>query len=755
MQKLRITSVLITLIMIFCGVFTSCGGKNTVFSTGPLAEKTKADNVFFKDSESYETVAKNSFIELCADKKNHSIIVKDLTTGYKWSALKKSFTDGSYAFALTLYTDNGIYEFNTQADSVAMSSSVSSIENGILSVTYTISNNKETAKKAQEEMTAEDIFAIFTVTYELKNQSVVMTIDTADLVCTKGAFVKDISIMPCFASDETDSNDDWFLIPDNSGALMNLSRKDDSTNSININVYGNDPYNHSETESASATLPVFGAKRGNSAFIAVITDGDALASIKANRSAEGKLSAIYPVFTITQVKHIDETSVYKGVSYNGKISVSYKFLSGSNATYSAMASAAREEFILSSRLSSEKSTEVDNLPFNLTVVGAEKSEILTTTNQTTDILGILKGKGISNIVLSYNGIYKGGTANSNIYTSAINNKNGGKNGLESLYDYTQKQGCTLLLGANIFSSGRNYSIGKNSFEISGKTAEFMMQNDLGYNSNASSSFLSRIGKEASDLGTEKANPAIYSEDTFFEMNLMNLSAFSTSFTKYLDSDITSYADGISVTDAGQILYSDGNNTRQDAMNEISSMLRAVSNYGVLSVSGGNLYSLYNASYITNMQFDTFYPESEAYEAVPFAQAVLHGNVLYSGLPIDAGNPLYRYNMLRFIEYGAVPAYEWIYEDANIYCYSGYLLSERLSEIVDFYNDASEMFSDLTDETITDHRKITNDSDGNDVTGVYCTTYSDGTEIYVNYTGSIVTTDGNIAIGPYDYVKVKR
>ena len=112
-------------------------------------------------------------------------------------------------------------------------------------------------------------------------------------------------------------------------------------------------------------------------------------------------------------------------------------------------------------------------------------------------------------------------------------------------------------------------------------------------------------------------------------------------------------------------------------------------------------------------------------------------------------------MLRYIEYGAVPSYEWIYSEANIYCYSGYLLSDRIAEIVEFYNDTTEIFTSLADETIINHRKIEKDADGNAITGVYCTTYSDGTEIYVNYSGSIASTPENIAIGPYDYVKVKR
>ncbi len=751
MQNLKRILKAVAVFLIICIMLSSCAS-STGFRTGNVIENTVADKKFHLDSGKYETVAKNSFIEMSIDKLNHSLVVKDIDNDYKWSSLGTE-NKNAFGFQVTLYTKNGIYKLNSQDNSTAFGASSYEVKDGVANVTYIMSDNRNTASKTAEDMTDDDIFVKLPVKYELKNQTVYMSIDFTSVSHTENAFISEISVMPHFSGNGKNSEGDWFLIPDNSGALMHLDKNDDKTDNIRVNVYGKDPYNNTAEQTASAILPVFCVKRGNSGFIAVITEGDALANINAVRNKD--FAYIYPSFNITEVSEKSENSVYAGKSYSGKIEIAYKFLSGDNVTYTAMASAAREEFVINSSLSSDKTEIAENLPFNLTIVGAESRNILTTTDQATDILGILKAKGISNIVINYNGLYKGGTSASNVYISSVNKKTGGKTGLKDFYNYTQKQGCTLLLGANILSSGRSFLPHQKAYNITSDNMFFSQQNDLGYNKLASSSLLTRIGKEAYNLGQEKVNTSVYSPVTAFDMNVMNISSFKNSFTKYLDSNITEYTDGISVTDAGIVLGSDSNTTRQDVMNDVSSMLRAVSNYGTLSVSGGNLYSLYNASYITNMLFDTFYPESDAYESVPFAQAVLHGKLHYSGLPIDAGSPLYKYNMLRYIEYGAIPAYEWIYENENVYCYSGYLLSERLSEVVEFYNDASEMLADVADETITDHKKITKNSDGENISGVYCTVYSDGTEIYVNYTGSIVTTDDNIAIGPYDYVKVKR
>lgn len=738
-----------------CVLLSSCATGGVKFRTGEIIDAKSAGSNYHTFSGKTETVAKNEFIELGIDKNNHSVIVKDLLTNHIWSALSEQTNETAYAFGLSLYTRNGIYKLNTQDNSVAFSSSSFSIDNGVLSVSYMLTDNSETAKKSIEDMTGNDIFVSFTVTFSMKNQSVYVDIDLSQMVYTQGAFISDFTVMPFFGASYSDSADDYFFIPDNSGAVMHLDKNDAATDNIKVQIYGENPYNEADYYAASATIPVFGIKRGNSAFAAIITDGDALASINAKRSANEEPSSVYSEFVITEVKATENKRYFKGIAYNGKISIAYKFLSDSNATYSGMASASREEFIANSVLSSSKTDIQNEFPFYLTVVGGADSKKLTTINQTNDILRILKGKGINNIILSYKGLLSGGFTQRNLYTSSVNNKLGGKAGLEELYEYTRTQNCRLMLGTNIFSSSKSFLPTEKASSIQNDNASFVMKNDLAFNSNAGNGLYTRIGSKSFQLGKEKMNSAIYSQTPEYIMNLMSIDRLHDKFQTYLEDDIFSIIDGITVTDAGKTIYSDQKNDRQTAMNTVSSLLRAVSNYGILGIEGGNIYSVYNADIVAGMEFDTFYQESEHYESVPFAQSVLHGTVLYSGNPIDAGNPLYRYEMLRYIEYGAVPSYEWIYSEANIYCYSGYLLSERISEIVEFYNDATAIFTDLADDTIKKHRKIEKDADGKAVSGVYCTTYSDGTEIYVNYTGSIVSTSENIAIGPYDYVKVKR
>ncbi len=754
MNNVKKITVMICLFTALCILLTSCTSADKISATDIFTAENSG-KAFRTPSADTEIISKGTYTNLIFDKKTCTVSVRDEESKYTWETLTGTDNPYSYAFGLTLFTEKGIYELNTQDNAVAFDTASYEKNDNNLTVSYILSDKKETAEKPFEEITENDVYAAFSVVYTMTEQTMSVTLNTAEMKLTPDSFISEISVLPCFGASYADGNNDTFLIPDGPGAVMHLKNADADTDSISVKVYGDDPFTETATQSASSTVPVFGIRRNNSAFAAVITKGDALAVINAQRKQDKLPSHAGVTFDITPVI-ADENGVpsKKGASYYGEITIKYKFLSGENADYISMAAAAREEFIANGTLSSSPVDKNTDIPFNLTVVGADGTGVLTTTEQTLDILGILKGKGINNIKLNYKGLLSGGLAQKNLYTASVSNKLGGNEGLGRLYEYTKKQGCELLINTNIFSSSVKYPVNK-SESVSGNSAFYDMPNDLGYKENTSNSLVTRIGKSASELGKQKTNPSIYAPETSFRMNLMSLPSFSDKFSSFLESDIMKSADGIAISDAGRVLYSDSRTDRETAKNFISGQTRAVSNYGTLTVEGGNIYTLYNASLVSGMEFDTFYIESSDYEPVPFVQAILHGYVFYTGTPIDAGDPLYRYDMLRFIEFGALPSYEWIYSNTNIFCYSGYLLAERVSEIVDFYNDASEILGTVADETIVSHKKIKKDADGNAVSGVYCTTYSDGTEVYVNYTGSIVSTSGNIAVGPYDYVAVKR
>ena len=99
-------------------------------------------------------------------------------------------------------------------------------------------------------------------------------------------------------------------------------------------------------------------------------------------------------------------------------------------------------------------------------------------------------------------------------------------------------------------------------------------------------------------------------------------------------------------------------------------------------------------------------------------------------------------MLKSIEYGAIPHYEWYFtqtDESDIYHYMTSLSEARL-----LYENMKNMFSDLRDQRITSHEEVKKN--------VMHTVYSNGSEIYVNYNDKAVTV-GGITIDPSGFLRV--
>lgn len=751
-KSFRIMILLLTL----CLLFTSCsnGAKPTSYPV-TQAEVSSADDSVHTSSGKTETIAKEDFIELLLDTETLAVGVRDTSCGYTWTSLPDDRNETAYAFGVTLCTKNGVYRLNTQDHSVAFGTASYETDDGTLTVRYSLSDNAETAKKSAEELTKDDVYVSFAVVYRLSAQSMRLAVDCDSVICSPGAVLSEISVLPYFGAFTGTDAKDYLFIPDGPGALMHTNTADTATGTVSVSVYGADAYT-TQTDTADAILPVFGIGHKNVAMTAILTDADALATITAHRQSESEPARIGADFALTPTSLAENgQTLIAGETYRGRIEICYRFLSGSDVNIMELASAAREELIHQGALSSARYEECHTIPFCLTFTGTDGDKDLTTIQQAIDILSLLKGKRLDSISLRYKGLFDGGIGQKDLYRSDIRQKLGGKDALSSLYAYTSSQNYELLLDINIFSSSKAYSSRFSSRSLGGPAAVFTQENLLAFHENKSDSLSSRIGNDTVEEGKSKSNASLYTAEKSYPMYLMNLAKLPDRFSSFLNGSALDSADGFAVSDAGTCLYSSGNLNRQDTKNLITEQLRAVAAYGKLTVQGGNLYTVYNADRITDMAFDTFYRESDAYEPVPFAQAVYHGYTTYTGSAIDAADPLYRYRMLQAIEFGAFPAFSWVYDSTDIYCYSGYVLSERMEEITQYYEDAAVMLSDLTDDTIVSHQKITKNSDGDTISGVYRTVYSDGTEIYVNYSGSVVTTPDNIVIGAHDYARVKR
>ena len=125
--------------------------------------------------------------------------------------------------------------------------------------------------------------------------------------------------------------------------------------------------------------------------------------------------------------------------------------------------------------------------------------------------------------------------------------------------------------------------------------------------------------------------------------------------------------------------------------------------------------------------------------VPFYQMLLHGYVDYAGQSINLSYDSNEY-LLRSLEFGAIPyftlitekntnitstAYETVYFSVND--------GAHLENIAKIYERVAPYYTAIQGQKLISHETLATD--------LFCTTYENGSKMYVNYSNSDITLDG--------------
>ena len=426
-------------------------------------------------------------------------------------------------------------------------------------------------------------------------------------------------------------------------------------------------------------------------------------------------------------------------SYDGDIGLCIRFLGGSNADYTGMAAAAREQLIRERILSTRTVEEQEYLPLDLTVIGVSddtlfsfkrlnlrKEKTFTDFEQALDMLTRMKSKGINSIKLRYKGALSGGTDQSSIMTASLLARLGTRSDLKDLVEYVNAQNMEMYLDVNLLSAakGDSFSSGRTAGSIFGKKAEYNAINN-------------------SPLGKDK-----------YAKRLLGMKYVEKSIIEILKDTRFSQFTGFCLNDVGSLLYSDYKNSfnRQESAEMISEQLPSLTANMKLMTDTGNFHVIKNVSFISHLPTSASQSRS-AYVSVPFLQLVLHGIVGYSGEPLNFSENA-KTSVLRCVEYGASPAYEWTYSgtyadkknksDEDSTEASGVYYENWIASASEFYERADAALKDLQAARMTSHSEI--------MSGVFCTEYDTGAKIYVNYTESDVTVSG-ITVPAGDFIRI--
>lgn len=732
-MKINITykRIAFAALIIFMLTFLLCGCTGNRIQNYKLSGETiksPSDLSFsstkMKDDKN-NLIASSGMTALYYSPKTASPVIQNQNT--IWRSLPREVNEksGEIPAVLTLEVMNEgqCYVLNSQTDCVkAKTHKMTKNENGF-SVEYLFSVG-DSQKPAQIAVP---------VNFYLEDGSFFVSVNCNNIVCGDGYIITNLSLMNYFGCDSEASQGDYILVPDNSGAIIDTYNAGEDFGGVSFKVYG-------DTEKNNSLVGVYGFKKKTSAFVTMIEKGDAIATINADVSSHCGYNRVGADFEITQTMTNEEKDrIYiSGESYSGEIRLCYRFVSGNSADYSGMAIACREHLIRTGVLSADTVEETGDLPFVLSTVGEAVSPLgkvrtLTSYEQLLDMLTYLKGKGFPNIAVRYKGTLTGGTNQVAISKCSLLTSLGSQQQLKELQDYMSAQRMKLYFDLG-FTSCAPSSV---------KSAELAKDLTGGQYSLCTTNLLGAESKSA-----------LASFDKI-EENIIDIFALTKK----------SSISNISVSDASAFLYCDPFNgaTRADVADMIKSESMSLTTIGDLMTEKGNFYMIKNVSVISSLPLTASYRESACYKSVPFIPLLLHAITQYSCEPINLSSDSQK-SMLRCVEYGALPQFEWCYEELEEESFkdldeaepngeekeaqqenevSPYSYSDWATSAYAFYEKANRAFGDIMDSRMTAHYEVQQ--------GVYCTEYGE-TSIYVNYTNSDVTI-GGVTISANDFMRV--
>lgn len=700
-----------------------------------------------EDYGGYRKVSETRALKLFYNEEEDAIQVHDKANGYIWS----SMTDwDSYG----LEKPNPMARSNTGSMFALVFSDIKANE-GKLNKVYT------GMERSTRRVSAIDNGISIEYTFPLLQMKVVLEVTLDDdglklripsdrIEEEERNLLMSLELLPAFgASNNKDSG--YILYPDGCGGLLdyaNYNNRPNNLTTLSWGVYG--PYNSYITKyflstgilgnlytppKYEASLPVFGVKKGGSAFLAYVSEGEA--QCKINISPEGYIVPFNRVsfelqyrntfeIILSNISAGSEANVKKGIKVDKErmrqdYEMHYVFLNGESADYSGMAQVYRAHLQKTGQLK-KSSGATAPLALDLFCGVTEERMLLdkfiamTTFDNARQIIDALADRGVGAQQVTLKGWSDGGYGDFSSGWSA-NRHLGGKNGLKDLLQYTKEKGLSLFAQANpILANTEN--------------GGFSVRRDAVYSGNGLPF-------------TDSASTLYLMSPSAAAARLMNLHKKTQPFEGLglaLDS-IGKYVYATYKSEAKSMRF-DTEERWREALGELAKKDRAI------ALEFGNQYSLAYADHLYNVPIETSHTNISD-EQVPFYQMVVHGSIPYTA---NAGNLFYdeRIQKLKWIEFGCLPYYELTYERADklkftVYnrLYNSYY-ENWIEEAAEIYREFNTRLAGTWDSAMTEHVRLSET--------LVKITYAAGQTVYINYGGTAAQIEGQ-TVEAYDYLVV--
>ena len=602
-------------------------------------------------------------------------------------------------------------------------------------------NGGETAAEAEPR------FGI-TLRLTLEGDVLRVSVPLSEFAYTADFPPEDLGLLPNFGRADSQTDGYW-LLPDGSGSLMYFRNGKQNLQEYHVPVYGTDrsvSTQESTFRERPVLLPLFGcALQNGNGYLAVIRDGDALASIHATPGDGETPPSAYAAFAVLQSAKVatissTETSesyftTHQQTPYTGELVTEYRFLTDEAASYTGRAALYR-----SLLWEGHTALTPGELPLYFNLIGeadvtrntmgirVRRQQTLTTFEDVQTVVSDLQSRGVSSLSVILSGCLNGGWRQGYLNRVRVSGSLGGEKGLTALAETLRAQGISCALDAEVqyaYDGGLLDGLGDSeTVRLLSRRKGLLYAADLAY---------------------------FGSDDTARAARILNPSAVEHSFGVLRDFLSESGLSAVSLRSVGAALNGDYNEKREverqtalQRLTEQVAALRQQTDTLILS-TGMAPMAVYADTLLALPMTSCRYDITD--ESVPFAAMVYSGYVQYTGgrINLDFAEDN---DWLRLLESGAAPYYllcasgaeelhgsdlsEWYAVDYG-------LLREEMAER---YAWLSRALDGCYGRTITAHERL--------ASGVTRTTYESGVRLTLNFNDYAVTLpDGQtLAAGQY-------
>ncbi len=614
------------------------------------------------------------------------------------------------------------------------------IDNGV-KVTYNFSSAKATVPVYY---VLEDTYLYCYInTSEIKERAGYVDGEDAQESDSDVLILTELAMNPYFGAADSEATG-YMLIPDGSGARINLNNGKTNYSNISSYIYGRDTTDIKDNqpdETEQVSLPVMAMVQGSDGLVMVATDGDTFASINAavayNSDDNAGYNYCYFSFTLrstdTYSMSGDSSSIIMFEKGDGtiaveKLGVRYYWVTSEEeeVTYTEIADVYRDYLIEEEGLTQK--TESDYAPLFVEFYGGtlKSKSILgipvnlktafTTFDQAAEILEQLVELGVDQLVVNYNDWTTDSMTGKLDTAGSVASVLGGKSDLEDLIEYCESINAEFYASITdyTFSSNGNgfWTLFNTAYRVS-KSYARPYEYNIAYgtpNDGVASALLS-------PRSISKLSKKVTKNLEKYDLPGVGLGAYA--YTLWGD-------------------YSNKNRTnREDTAQYIIDYYKSVA--GVtdsIIADAPNAYLLAYVDVIENLTLQSSQFKIVD-EDVPFVQLVLHGYIPYSTEAIN-GSADSQELFLRAIASGSYVKYTFIYEETteiedtdyiNLY-YANY--SGWLEQAAAEYELAAEILAPVSDSVITGYVV-----DGTVIT----TTYENGYVTTVDLSTGEITANG--------------